>query len=580
MKEKYKIKGLRDVKERFTDKRGYLSKRLAMKRLERYANEIDMVLTKYNKKSCNKTMMVKGLRKHEQDTTNRKIHQEDLELVVGQMAKGLDLNESIVKIMGKHHDIGHTFFGHSGEWWISNILEDYGLCNFCHNTLGAIDLIYTNRVYDEIIEKIKTHNPQITEKELKRIRKNLWLIMDAINGHNGEKPDKEFVPNSRKTEQDLENEMIKCYSIRGYDRKIIPATPEACLMRLADKIAYTPLDMIDGIREGLVRDEEGNIINYLDDDYKVILVKLGVTEKEIDEANIKKDYTGISEKLKSGFINDVVENSTKRNIRMSKEKMQLMGELLNMNNQKAVDNVILKEDQLTYPPAIRMLINKFKNIILDNNLLSRLEGANQDMTINSELQKYDETPYQPFVTYICNMNKEDFDFTKKIVESATRENVKNELVTARTNVEKGIKYEDKEELGLDYSNKNYRIKGYMAYYRQQLRLGQLIGYDGNDLEEEVNKVMNHIRNAKENTRYPNMEDRMAIMIGARYISTLNDIEFIQLLQDTELIDENKYKSLTRKYRDIKDLKGEVYIQSNWKKVSEMQKKATEQRDEK
>ncbi len=574
------IKSLRNKKQKLIDEKGFLSKRIGMKRLEKYANEMDMVLTRYNKKSCNTTMMIKGYRKSEQESTNRKTHQEELELIVGQMSKGLGLYERISKTMGKHHDIRHTFEGHSGEWWISNILEDYGLGYFGHPTLGASDLIYTHKVYDEIVEKIKVHNPQITQNEIRRVRKSLWLIMDAINAHNGEKPDKEFVPDSKKSEQDFSEEMIKCYSISGYDRKIIPATSEACLMRLADKIAYTPLDMVDGIREGLVRDEDGKIIDYLDDDYKAILKKFGITDKEIEEANIKKKYDTITEKLKSILINDVIQNSTKKRIRMSKDKMQFMGELLNLNNKKAVDNVILIEDQETYPPAIRTLINQFKGIILENDLLPVLSGANQNLDINEQLHKYKGTPYQSFITYICNMNEDDFNFTQSIVENATRETVREELVTARTNIEQGIKYKDKEELGLDYSNKNYRIKGYMAYYRKKLESGELIGYDETDLNEETNKVINYIKGANNNSRFLNMQERMALIIGARYIATLNDIEFMQLLQDTGIISKEKYKSLTRKYKDIANLKDEVYVQSNWKDITKMQQRAVDNQKDK
>ena len=570
------ITGIKDKKQRLIIKKNYLLKMLAIKRLERYANEIDMVLTKYNKKSCNETMMVKGLRKSSQETTNRKIHQEDLELVVGQMAKGLGLNESIVRIMGKHHDIGHTFLGHSGEWWISNILDDYGLGPFCHNTLGAANLIYTDRVYDEIIDKIKIHNPGVTDKVLKRVKSSLWLIMDAINGHNGEKPDKEFTPDSAKSEEDFENEMILCYSVRGYDRKIIPATPEACLMRIADKIAYTPLDMIDGIQEGLVRDDEGNIIDYLDSEYKEILMKLGITEEEINNANIKKNYIAIKEKLKARFINDVIANSTKTIIRMSKENMILMGELLNLNNKKAVDNVILQEDQETYPPAIRTLMNKFKDIILSSNILQKLQSTDENIDINNEFEMYIGTPYEPFIRYICNMNQDDYDFIVKVVENATREAIKDELTMARKLVEKREQYQDKDELGLNYSSKNHRIRGYMAYYRKQLQDGNLIGYGEENLEEDINKVLKQIKNANQNPYYLNMDQRIAMMVGARYIATLNDIEFIQLLQDTGLINEDQYKSLTRKYKSIKDLKGEVYVQSTWKGITTMQKNAVEQ----
>lgn len=557
----------------------YLQKTIAIKRLKKYANEIDMVLTKYNKKSCNETMMVKGPRKSCQETTNRKIHAEDLEKVVAQMAKGLGLDEDIVKIMGKHHDIGHTFFGHSGEWWISNILEDYGIGCFCHNTLGARELIYTHQVYDEIIEKIKIHNPKVTEKQLQKVRDSLWIIMDAINAHNGEKPEKEFIPQYSKTQEDFYQEMIRCYSIPGYDRKIMPATSEGCLMRLADKIAYTPLDMIDGLQEGMIRKKEGKqeqIIDYLDEDYKEILLELGITERDIEKANTKRDYTRIAESLKEIFIKDVVQNSTKHNIKMSKEVMLLMGKLINLNNQKTVDNVILQEDQETYPVAVRSLMNKMKDIILQNGLLDKLPTANENMHINQELEQYQYTPYKDFIQFLCNMNRDDYGFTRQIVVEGAKQSIKRELELARHCVQVRESYEDKEELGLSYNLKNARIKSYINYYKTQLESGNLIGYSDKDLEEETQKVMENITSGKQSPNYLSIKEQMAMMISAQYISTLNDVEFMQLIQDTQIIDEEKYKSLTRKYKDIPNLLDEVYIQKNWKVISTMQKRSTGQ----
>lgn len=93
------IKGYKKVVKQLKDTKGYFARKIELKRLAKYSNEIDTVLTKYNKKSCDETMMVKGLRKSNPETTNRKIHQEDLENIVGQVAKKLDLNEEIVKIM-------------------------------------------------------------------------------------------------------------------------------------------------------------------------------------------------------------------------------------------------------------------------------------------------------------------------------------------------------------------------------------------------------------------------------------------------------------------------------------------------
>lgn len=388
---------IKEKVKKLKDQKGYFKRQIELKRLEKYSNEIDMVLTKYNKKSCNETMMVKGLRKTSEETTNRKIHQEDLEKIVAQMAKGLGLNEEIVKIMGKHHDIGHTFLGHSGEWWISNILEDYGIGYYCHNTIGARELVYTNQIYDEIIEKIKVHNPKVSNKTLDKIKKSLWLIIDGINAHNGEKPEKEYIPEITKQEKDFEEEMTSCYTKKGYDKKIVPATPEACLMRLADQISYIPLDMLDGLREKMIRDENGNIVTTLDDDYRRVLTSLGITNEEIDEANIKGRFEKIAERIKEILINDVIKNSTKQKITMSKETMKLMNELRTLNNEKIVNYVVLTEDQETYPKAIRNLMNRYKDIILENGILGRLKGANEDKWINRDLAKYQGTPDEGFI---------------------------------------------------------------------------------------------------------------------------------------------------------------------------------------
>lgn len=291
-------------------------------------------------------------------------------------------------------------------------------------------------------------------------------------------------------------------------------------------------------------------------------------------ANIKKDYTHITERIREIFINDVIKNSTKRKIKMSDEMMILMGELIDCNNAKAVNKVVLTEDKETYPPAIRQLMNEFKNILLENELLPRLPHAKEDRKINGELAQYKSTPYEDFVNYIGKTTKEDYEFTIRIVEEATRNSIKNELTIARTKVTKRETYQDKEELGLDYRAKNSRIKQYMKYYECQLQEGNLVGYNEQNLEDDIEKIMQGIKNGRRNPNYLTMDERIAMMMGAKYLSTLNDIEFMQLLQDTKIINENQYKSLTRKYKDIPDLDDEVSEHENWKEISTIQKEAT------
>ena len=415
---------------RLLDKTKKFKRAIDLKRLEKYANEIDMVLTLYNKKSCNETMMVKGLRKSSGETTVRKTHQEDVEKITKEIAKKLGLNEQIVGIMAKHHDIGHTFLGHSGEWWISNIQEDDGLGNVCHNTVGARELVFTDHVYEQIIEKIKVHNPQVSQKELDKIKNSLWLIIDGINTHNGEKPEKEYVADIRKTERDFELEMLKCYGIKGYDRKIEPATSEACLMRLADQISYIPLDMIDGLREGLIRDEEGKIVDTLDEDYIQVLTALGIDRTEIDLANKEKSYSKIAERIKEILINDVIANSTKGKITMSPETMTLMNQLRNLNNQKAVNNVVLAEDQATYPIAIRKLRDKYAKIFMDENLDEIIRGENPITVENPATVQYSEND-ERFIRYILKSDGKDLDFTEAGIKMALKESIAEEMDIAR-----------------------------------------------------------------------------------------------------------------------------------------------------
>ena len=163
-----------------------------------------------------------------------------------------------------------------------NIKEDYGIGYYCHNALGPRELIYTNNIYDRIIETIKQSHPEIGTKKLARIKNSLWIIMDGINSHNGEKSESEFVPDLSKTKEDFEKELMGCFVKKGFDRTIVPATPEAALMRMCDKISYIPYDMVDGLREGMITE--------LNEEYRVILRQLGITDKETDEYLYSKDY--------------------------------------------------------------------------------------------------------------------------------------------------------------------------------------------------------------------------------------------------------------------------------------------------
>ncbi len=551
---------------------GRLQKKISMQELEEYSSEISAVIDDYNRKSTEETMMVKGIRKSNQETTNRKTHQQNLANVAVRIAKGINkkqyakkevgINCEIVEIMARNHDIGHTFSGHSGEWWLSNVKEDYGIGYYCHNALGPRELIYTNKVYDEIIDIIKQSHPDILDEKLQRIKKSLWLIMEGINSHNGEKSESEYIADFSKTEADFKRENLYCHTKKGFDKTVMPATPEAALMRLCDKISYIPYDMLDGLKEGFITE--------LNEEYKVVLNQLGITNSEIEECKLANQYEKIARKLQTVFINDVIENSTGSLIKMSDETSKLLHELRNINNRQIVNYTVLKEDNEIYPKAIRQLMNQFGKIVLEEKIISKLQNGEFSKEERQNLiEKYRGTNFEGFIQYTCNTNQEDFEYTKQIVEEATKQSIIDEQEKAREIIQKKESF----IISKDFKHRDERIQSYINYYKDK----DISNYTEEQKEQDVQIIMQNIKDvSKRSHLYLGMYKRIALEMGAKYLSTLNDIEFMQLLLDTKTIDENQYKSLTRKYKDI-DLHDEIYIQENWKQISKEQAEAIEEK---
>ncbi len=533
--------------------------------LSEFAPEIKNTIARYDTKSDKKTMMIKGLRKTDPKTKQRKSHQENATWIAVEISKGINkkqiqsvlpgFNIKIVSMIMEYHDMRHTFLGHSGEWWLSNIGEDYGIGYYVHNALAPRDLLYRYKIEDEIPEKIKQNHPEISQKKLQRIKNSLWIIMEGINSHNGETPQTEYIPKLTKTKSEFYEENLKCYTQKGFDKKIAPGTQEACLARLCDKISYAPYDMVDGLREGF--------ITKLDEEYISLLEKIGITREEIETANETKDYDPIARKIQKIWIEDTIENSSNTHIKMSKRQGDLQGQLIALNNKQIVDYVVLQEDNAIYPKCIRKLMNAFGNIVLKEKLLTKLPDLWQNPEQKEEiLEKYRGTSFYDFIKYTLDSNEDDLAYTTKIIEEATKQGILDEQEKARQ-----VVLNDEEfQISEDFKNRDMRIKQYIKYYKTR----ELEGYTDEQKEQDMLQVLENIRNPrKRNHLYFSPRKRIALELGRKYLATLDDFEFIQLLVDTKLIDQSQYKSLTRKYKDF-DFKKEQYIQPNWKEIKKVQ----------
>ncbi len=115
------------------------------------------------------------------------------------IAKALRLNEDLVEAIALGHDLGHTPFGHAGEFVLNGLCDE----GFHHNEQSV-----------RIVEKL--------EKDGKGLNLT-WEVRDGILNH---------------------------------QTRLMPHTLEGKIVRLSDKIAYINHDIDDAERAGILSEEE------------------------------------------------------------------------------------------------------------------------------------------------------------------------------------------------------------------------------------------------------------------------------------------------------------------------------------
>ena len=115
------------------------------------------------------------------------------------IAKALRLNEDLVEAIALGHDLGHTPFGHAGEFLLNSLCKE----GFRHNEQSV-----------RIVEKLEKNGKGL----------NLtWEVRDGILNH---------------------------------QTKTMPHTLEGKIVRFSDKIAYIHHDMDDAIRGGILKEND------------------------------------------------------------------------------------------------------------------------------------------------------------------------------------------------------------------------------------------------------------------------------------------------------------------------------------
>jgi dGTPase len=168
----------------------------------------------------------------------RLTHTLEVSQIARTLARALRLNEDLTEAIALAHDLGHTPFGHAGEFVLDAILkENYGR-RFLHNEQSV-----------RVVE--------VVEKEGKGL--NLcWEIIDGIRNHTPDDPQ--------------------------------PQTLEGRLVRVSDRIAYLRHDIEDAIQAGVLNksDLPKNIIGVLGKNILDTIVPSIITQSR-DQDDIKMD---------------------------------------------------------------------------------------------------------------------------------------------------------------------------------------------------------------------------------------------------------------------------------------------------
>ena len=243
-------------------------------------------------------------------------HVAHVESISYTIAKALGLNVELTRAIATAHDIGHSPFGHQGERILSEISKrDIGE-TFWHEKNGV-----------EIVDKIEL----LEDKQGNFNNLNLtYAVRDGIISHCGEIDENGIKP--REEAIDLNN--------YNYPNEYAPYTWEACVVKVADKIAYLGRDIKDAITVGIL-DE------LLKDLYKCL---------NIEETEVINNSSIINE-----LIGDLLNNSSpEKGLCFSDEIFNKINELKKFNYKYIYKSMRMEPSNRYFNIVINEIYNTLK----------------------------------------------------------------------------------------------------------------------------------------------------------------------------------------------------------------------------
>jgi dGTPase len=184
----------------------------------------------------------------------------DVSQISRSIARGLGLNEDLTEAIALGHDLGHTPFGHNGEEFLDKKYPN----GFKHNEQSI-------RVVDVLEARPAGRGLNLTAE-----------VRDGILNHTG--PDKPF-------------------------------TPEGCIVRISDRIAYINHDIDDAIRAGVITPDDipKDCVDHLGADHRTrintLVIDMIKASEEAGEICQSEECDFYMNKLRDFMFKAVYKNS-------------------------------------------------------------------------------------------------------------------------------------------------------------------------------------------------------------------------------------------------------------------------------
>ena len=216
---------------------------------------------------------------HEGDFFRTRLtHSLEVSQIARSIAQNLDLNQYLAETLALAHDMGHTPFGHAGEFALEDLMEPYG--GFDHNAQSLRVVTKLEQRYAdfdglnltwETLEGVVKHNGPLTGFD--DAKPLPWAIVEYAKDHNLE---------------------LDTY-----------ASAEAQIAAVSDDVAYNNHDIDDGLRAGLFTVDDIREVDFVGKTFAEV-------EKKYPDLDFSRTVHEVVRRTIGMMVEDILSESRRR----------------------------------------------------------------------------------------------------------------------------------------------------------------------------------------------------------------------------------------------------------------------------